>query len=97
MRLIAKKRFRFDKIELEPGDAFVARYHQAKVLKALGRARDAGEVDLAPISEPLTTDKALLREEYMRIVGKRPFNGWGEDELRGRIRAYERRDMRAAP
>lgn len=30
-------------------------------------------------------DRDALRAEYRRIVGKKPFHGWNEDELRKRI------------
>lgn len=33
---------------------------------------------------------ATLRAEYLAAVGKRPFNGWGEDELRQRIAAAKK-------
>ena len=95
--LVALKKFRFGRLVLEVGDHFEARDGQAKVLRALGRAADTSEKDFAPIDEPRTNERAELREEYMRVYGKRPFMGWDEGELRNRIARYDRRDMRPAP
>lgn len=34
---------------------------------------------------PVEGDMALLREQYQRIIGKRPFNGWSAEQLREKI------------
>ena len=32
----------------------------------------------------------ILREEYIELTGKRPFNGWNEEKLKVRISDYKR-------
>lgn len=39
------------------------------------------------VSEPQPDELTRLREEYQSAVGKRPFMGWGADELRKKIAA----------
>lgn len=46
-----------------------------------------------PTPEP---DIAALRSDYEALVGKRPFMGWGEDDLREKMATYRRRDLTAA-
>jgi hypothetical protein len=52
-----------------------------------------------PVTARIETsdDLATLRDEYHALLGKRPFNGWDEAELRTRMAEYRRTDMRAAP
>lgn len=42
--------------------------------------------DLVP-EEPSKDDIANLRETYEKVVGKRPFNGWGATQLAEKIAA----------
>lgn len=56
----------------------------ARVLSKLGYERRdmvADPVKAAPQSD----ENAVLRAEYERIVGKRPFMGWDADTLRAKI------------
>lgn len=68
----------------------------AQVLSRLGyatrhmRADVAAPFVAAPASEPapkaeVGEDLADLRAQYQEIVGKKPYHGWGADELRKRI------------
>lgn len=41
-------------------------------------------------SKSAAGDLTALRAEYLAAVGKRPFNGWGEDQLRQRIAAAKK-------
>jgi hypothetical protein len=68
----------------------------ARILSRLGYATRrmqaeavTGEVN-APAQEPSTASEASdelsdLRAQYQEIVGKKPYHGWGADELRKRI------------
>lgn len=56
----------------------------ARVLSKLGYGRS----DM--VAEPVASkpaDLTALRAEYLRVVGKRPFNGWDAAELRAKISA----------
>lgn len=68
----------------------------AQVLSRLGYATRHMQADIAapivavPASEPapkaeVGEDLADLRAKYQEIFGKRPYHGWGADELRKRI------------
>lgn len=63
----------------------------AQVLSRLGYATRHMQADVAaPASEPapkaeVGEDLADLRAQYQEIVGKKPYHGWGADELRKRI------------
>jgi hypothetical protein len=61
----------------------------ARLLKALGRARliESGEKKTEIKSDVQAHAKAALRDEYERIFGKRPFNGWDAEALRQKIAA----------
>ncbi|GLQ36741.1 hypothetical protein GCM10007908_03610 [Rhizobium albus] len=54
----------------------------AKIHDAIYGRRDVQAVAPAPV-ETL----ADVRAEYERVLGKRPFNGWGIEELRAKIAA----------
>jgi hypothetical protein len=49
-----------------------------------------------PVKAEQPDDMALLRSEYQSLVGRRPFPGWDEAELRSRMAEYRRTDMRAS-
>lgn len=68
----------------------------AQVLSRLGYATRHMQADVAapvvaaPAQEPSTASEASdelsdLRAQYQEIVGKKPYHGWGADELRKRI------------
>lgn len=63
----------------------------AQVLSRLGYATRHMRADVAaPASESapkaeVGEDLADLRAQYQEIVGKKPYHGWGADELRKRI------------
>lgn len=83
-QLIATKRFRYGTRHLEADDLFEASSRDARVLKAIGKAKDAEsqpEVQKAMAE----VDLADLRVRYAAIVGKRPFNGWDAETLKAKI------------
>ena len=43
----------------------------------------------APVAAEGKEEIAGLREHYKKVTGKRPFPGWGADELRARMDAAE--------
>ncbi|MBY9062308.1 hypothetical protein K7957_05110 [Sphingomonas yunnanensis] len=60
----------------------------ARVFGKLGYSRsDLSADDQAATPEPVEEDLGALRDEYHRVLGKRPFNGWDAAELRARIAA----------
>lgn len=60
----------------------------ADILKKLGRGSYATR-ELRP-ADPVAPDLlSELRAEYQKVVGKRPYHGWDEDELRKRIAEFE--------
>lgn len=78
----------------------VMRRRYADTLQKLGRGtymtRDMRAQPViqpdAPAAVPNATEEAPdeladLRAEYQEAVGKRPYHGWGADELRARIAA----------
>lgn len=87
---------------LRPGDEFEVNRTQARVLKALGKAKDA------PIAPPADIERERLRAEAEQL-GVEVDGRWGADRLRAEMAAasapapapertvprYARRDMRA--
>lgn len=80
---------------LLPGDSFEAKRRDARILVALGMAREVREAGTLP-SPPAGLAKkvkraddkealAKLRADYQEVVGKRPFSGWSAAELQRRI------------
>lgn len=68
----------------------------ARILSRLGYATRHMQADVAapvvaaPASTPAleaeaSADLTDLRAQYQEIVGKKPYHGWGADELRKRI------------
>lgn len=56
----------------------------ADVLQKLGRGTYSTR-EMRPAAPSQDDDLSALRAEYQEVVGKRPFHGWGADELRKRI------------
>lgn len=93
--MIALKSFSYATRRLMPGQAFQASSQDARLLVAIKKAREEREPSaIAPPPAQLvakiastTEDLKLLRAEYERVVGKKPFAGWKADELRTRMAA----------
>lgn len=58
----------------------------ARILSKLGYGRRDMVVTGAP-QEAERDDIKTLREEYQRVIGRKPFNGWDADTLRQKIAA----------
>lgn len=90
MPLYATKPQRYGTRALKAGDPFPdnAQRHR-RVLLALGRAREGEAPAEAPepqkAAPPAGDEIAVVRAEYERTVGKRPFMGWDIDTLRQKI------------
>lgn len=87
--LIATKALTYRTRRLVAGDLFEARPRDARLLVAIGKARDAA-VGAQPVRKPApaaNTAVAPLRAEYERVVGKKPFNGWDAATLQEKIAA----------
>ena len=90
MELIANRRITYAKRRLLPGDRFTADDRVARVLiatKKAAKARPETTEEMPPQDE-----LALLRAEYERVLGKRPFNGWGADTLRQKVAAVKAKE-----
>lgn len=85
MDLIATRRFTYATRRLLPGDRFVAADRIARVLIAVRRAEQAPPEE--PKEIPPQDTLSMLRAEYERVLGKRVYHGWDEDELRAKIAA----------
>lgn len=83
-KMIANSRMTYGTRRLKAGDDFEATRGYARVLTAIGKAHPAGEV-AKPAKLPAHDAISLLRAEYERVHGKRPFMGWDEDKLREKI------------
>jgi len=96
MKMKALKSFSYNTRRLVPGEDFeTKRDIDARLLEANKRAervREIGELPpppkaiVAKVADAAEAVKAL-RAEYTRLVGKKPYNGWGADELRAKIAA----------
>lgn len=96
--MIARKDLKYRTRRMKAGEEFrVKSDKEAKVLMHLKKAErcdnenrkvaldDArSTVGLPPLSRD-SEDIAVWREKYTEAVGRRPFNGWGIDELKRRI------------
>lgn len=94
-RVIATKDMTYGTRRLKAGDEIAdVSGPNSRLLAALGRARlvQPGETKKEVKAEVHAESKAALREEYQRVFGKRPFNGWDADELREKIAAGPERD-----
>jgi len=96
MKMKALKSFSYNTRRLVPGDDFeTKRDIDARLLEANKRAervREIGELPPPPkavVTKVVDAAEAMkaLRAEYTRLVGKKPYNGWGADELRAKIAA----------
>lgn len=84
-KMIAKSSMRYGTRMLRAGDEFEARPRDARVLEAVGRARRADEAKPTFPQLPPHDEITMLRAEYQRIFGKRPFMGWDKAQLREKI------------
>lgn len=84
-KMIANGRMTYATRRLVAGDAFEAHRQHARVLVAIGKARHADEKPARPATVPAQDEMTMLRAEYQRLVGKKPFGGWKADTLRAKI------------
>lgn len=65
----------------------------ARILGKLGYGRrdmqTEDSVSVKPAAVPQHDEMTLLRAEYERMLGKRPYMGWGEATLREKIAEAE--------
>lgn len=91
VNLIATKPLTYKTRRLQADDLFEARPRDARILIAIGKARDAGlSANPAPKATAQahstgTVDIKALRAEYAAVAGKKAFNGWKADDLRAKI------------
>lgn len=96
--LIALKPLRYNTRRLIPGDAFMAKPGDSRLLIAVKKAKKQDRVPGTLPPPPASLTRAVkpeddpdalkaARAEYEAKVGRRPFMGWGLDELRGRMAA----------
>ena len=83
-KMIARSRMMYGTRRLVAGDEFEATRAHARVLSAIGKAR-AAKAAPKPPAVPEHDEMTLLRAEYERVVGKRPFMGWDEAKMREKI------------
>lgn len=90
LEMTATKNLRYATRQLKAGDGFVASKRDALILAALGRAeygtRVIEAVD-APKKAEASGDDGMkaLREEYQRVVGKKPFGGWDAETIKAKM------------
>lgn len=84
MKLVSKSKMTYGTRRLVAGDEFDATNTHGRVLLALGKASVAGPAN-KPAKVPQHDEMTLLRAEYERVIGKRPFMGWDEPTLREKI------------
>jgi hypothetical protein len=87
--LIATKPMTYATRRLLPGDSFAAKPADARVLVAIGKAREVqARVPVQPPGpEAEKAARNALRAEYEKKLGRRPFTGWDAAELKRRIAA----------
>ncbi|WP_246504706.1 hypothetical protein [Microvirga antarctica] len=88
MKMIATKSMTYATRRLNAGDVFDAKPRDARILRAVKKARydaatDSDEAIGHDAARP--ADLAELRVEYEKLVGKRPFMGWDAATLREKI------------
>jgi hypothetical protein len=94
-RLVALKSITYATRRLQAGDAFDAVARDARILKAIGKARDDYDVPVAPLPPPAVptppADDGLdaLRAEA-EAAGVRVDKRWGEARLRAEIASTAR-------
>jgi len=57
----------------------------AKIAAKLGYNRRDMQADEATDAPVQTDERTVLREEYKRVLGKKPFGGWDAATLREKI------------
>jgi hypothetical protein len=83
-KMISQSHMSYGTRRLRPGDEFVVvSPRHAVALSAIGRAREVKEPPPVPSHDEIT----MLRAEYQRRFGKRPYMGWDEAQLREKIAA----------
>lgn len=85
--MIATKAMTYATRQLRAEEPFEANRSEARLLVALGRARL-----VEAQAEPSEHGIKALREEYLKVIGKRPFNAWDEPTLREKIAAAKNED-----
>ena len=95
--LVATKTMKYAGRRLQVGESFEASKRDARALIAVGKAKAADAVPKrheyqTRVMTAADSEIAALRTEYMRVHGKRPFNGWDAEALRGKIAAAEAGD-----
>jgi hypothetical protein len=92
VNLVAAKALTYKTRRLQADDLFEARPRDARLLVAIGKAREAaaGETPAAkPVPAPAGDGRPALRAEYERVLGKKPFGGWDAATLREKIAAAQ--------
>lgn len=84
MKLVSKSRMTYGTRRLAAGDEFDATNSHGRLLLALGKATVPGPAKKTPKVQQ-HNEITLLRAEYERIYGKKPFGAWKEDKLREKI------------
>lgn len=90
LEMTATKNLRYATRQLKAGDGFVAPRRDARILAALGRAEYGTRV-VEAVNEPkkakAPADDGMkaLREEYQRVVGKKPFGGWDAETIKAKM------------
>lgn len=66
----------------------------ARVFEKLGYSRSDMAGGDKPAIEPTKDDEKLagLRDEYQRVVGKKPYHGWDAATLEAKIKAAKKND-----
>lgn len=94
MHMRALKSFSYNTRRLLPGDHFeTKRDIDARLLEVNKRAerlRQPGKLPAPPASlatkvPPAGEDISALRNEYAKVMGKRPFNGWDAETLKAKM------------
>jgi len=94
--LIAVREVRYAGRNVFPGEAFEASDKEAKLLVAIGKAKPADISEPEVPAIPKTAeDIVALRGDYETMVGKRPFMGWDAAQIREKMAAYKRRDLKS--
>lgn len=85
--LIAAKPMTYATRRLLPGDSFDAKPADARVLIAIGKAREPRPAAPLPNPGSVAEDAARksLRRDYEAKFGRKPFQGWDSAELKKRL------------
>lgn len=75
------RRVKVERWEIVKDHAVVRSWLAAKVIEVV----EEGAKPAKAASDPAPDRLATLRAEYQDVLGKRPFHGWSEDELRAKI------------